>query len=505
MAPTTFSYDFSNEASGFRKKTSFSTGLFINGQFVDSVESKTFEIINPTTAKSLGHITVASEKDIDLAVEAAQKAFDSTWGLHTTGQQRGKLLIRLAELIEENIEELAALESLDNGKAVAIAQVVDVQGAADVLRYYGGWADKIHGKTIETDEATFAYTRHEPIGVVGQITPWNFPIMMLAWKLGPALATGNTIIFKPSEFTSLTALRVAVLVKEAGFPPGVVNIVPGLGNVAGAAIANHMGIGKIAFTGSTAVGRAIMKAAASSNLKRVTLELGGKSPTLVLDDCNLDNAARWAVFGVLANHGQMCCAGTRIYVQDNIYDKFMEKFLAVMKGIKVGDPFRPDTFQGPQVSKIQFDRIMSYIDRGKKEGATCLVGGQQHGTEGYFIEPTIFTDVKPEMTIVKEEIFGPVGVVSRFSNDEELIKLANDSVYGLASAVFSENMSRAIKLANALKAGTVWVNTYNTIRYNVPFGGYKQSGHGRELGEYALENYTQTKAVHVNLSGPPPI
>ncbi|KAF9516855.1 hypothetical protein BS47DRAFT_1340473 [Hydnum rufescens UP504] len=505
MAPTTFSYDFSNEASGFGKKSSFPSGLFINGQFVDSVDSKTIELINPTTAKSLGHITVASEKDIDLAVEAAQKAFETTWGLHASGQERGKLLIRLAELIEENIEELAALESLDNGKAVAVAQAVDVQGAADVLRYYGGWADKVHGKTIETDDATFAYTRHEPIGVVGQITPWNFPIWMLAWKLGPALATGNAVVFKPSEWTPLTALRVASLIKEAGFPPGVVNIVPGIGNIAGAAISNHSGIGKVAFTGSTAVGRAIMKAAASSNLKRVTLELGGKSPTLVLDDCNLENAARWAAYGILANHGQVCCAGTRIYVQDNIYDKFLEKFLAVVKSVKLGDPFHPETFQGPQVSKTQFDRILNYIEHGKKEGATCLLGGQQHGTEGYFIQPTIFTDIKPEMRIVKEEIFGPVGVVAKFSNDEELIKLANDTVYGLAAAVFSENLSRAVKLANALKAGTVWVNTYNTIRTNVPFGGYKQSGQGRELGEYALDNYTQVKAVHINLSGPPPI
>ncbi|KAF9516850.1 hypothetical protein BS47DRAFT_1340462 [Hydnum rufescens UP504] len=480
MATRTFTYDFSNEASGFRKKSSFPSGLFINGS----------SLINPTTAKSLGHITVASERDIDIAVEAAQKAFNTTWGLHTSGQQRGKLLIRLAELIEENIDELAALESLDNGKAVAIAKSGDVQSAADVLRYYGGWADKVQGKTIEVDEATLAYTRHEPLGVVGQITPCS--------------GNGNTVVFKPSEWTPLTALRVASLIKEAGFPPGVVNIVPGLGNVAGSAISNHMGIEKVAFTGSTPVGRAIMKAAASSNLKRVTLELGGKSPTLILDDCNLDNAARWAVFGVLFNHGQTCCAGTRIYVQDTIYDKFLEKFVAVMKAVKVGDPFHPDTFQGPQVSKTQFDRIMNHIEIGKKEGATCLLGGQQHGTEGYFIQPTIFTDVKPDMTIVKEEIFGPVGVVAKFSNDEELIALANDSYYGLASAVFSESLPRALKLANALKAGTVWVNTYNTIRTNVPFGGYKQSGQGRELGEYALQNYTEVKAVHVNLSGPPP-
>jgi len=295
------------------------------------------------------------------------------------------------------------------------------------------------------------------------------------------------------------------LIKEAGFPPGVVNIVTGIGNVAGAAISNHMGVEKVAFTGSTAVGRAVMKAAASSNLKKVTLELGGKSPTVILDDCNLEDAARWAAFGIIFNHGQTCCAGSRIYVQDNLYDRFMEKFTGIMKSIKLGDPFHPDTVQGPQVSKIQFDRIMNHIAIGKEEGATCLLGGQQHGTQGYFIEPTIFTDVKPNMKIVKEEIFGPVAVVAKFSNDDELIELANDSYYGLAAAVFSQNLPRAIKLANALKAGTVWINTYNTIQTNVPFGGYKQSGQGRELGEYALENYTQVKAVHVNLGSPPPI
>jgi len=382
---------------------------------------------------------------------------------------------------------------------------MDVQSTANVFRYYGGMADKIHGKTIEVNESKLAYTRIEPIGVVGQIVPWNFPIAMLSWKIAPALATGNAIVFKPSEWTPLTALRLAELVVEAGYPPGVMNIVTGKGNVAGAAISNHMGIGKIAFTGSTLVGRHILKAAANSNLKKVTLELGGKSPALILDDSNLDAAIKWAAFGILFNHGQACTAASRVFVHESVYEKFLPKFTEVLKSVKVGDPFQNDTYQGPQVHQVHYDRIMNYIDIGKKEGATVHLGGERHGTEGYFIQPTIFTDVKPEMTIVKEEIFGPVVVVIKFRDEDDLIKMANDTLYGLSASVFSQDITKAITTANALQAGTVWINSHHIVNNNVPFGGYKQSGIGRELGDAVIDNYTEVKAVHVNLTAPPPL
>jgi len=386
-----------------------------------------------------------------------------------------------------------------------MARFFDVQQTADAFRYYGGWADKIQGKTIEVNESKLAYTRVEPIGVVGQIIPWNSPIMMLAWKLGPALATGNTVVFKSSEWTPLTALRVATLIAEAGFPPGVVNIVTGKGNVTGEAICAHMGIGKISFTGSLQVGRHILKTAADSNLKKVTLELGGKSPALILDGSNLDAAVKWAAFGITINHGQTCTAASRVFVHESVYDTFLSKFTEIFKSIKVGDPFQADTYQGPQVHKVHYDRIMDYINIGKKEGATLHCGGERHGTQGYFIQPTIFTNVKPEMRIVKEEIFGPVAVVIKFRDQDNLIKMANDTVYGLGASVFSQDITKAITTANAIQAGTVWINSHNSLSLNVPFGGYKQSGLGRELGEYALENYTEIKAVHVNLTAPPPL
>jgi len=379
-----------------------------------------------------------------------------------------------------------------------------VLGASSVIRYYAGWADKIAGDTIEVNDAKFAYTRHEPIGVVGAITPWNFPIFLLSWKLGPALATGNTIVFKPSEFTPLTSLRVAALVKEAGFPPGVLNMLTGLGNVAGAAISSHMDIDKVSFTGSTLVGRHIMKSAAASNLKKVTLELGGKSPTIIFKDADLEQAVKWSAFGILFNHGQACNAGSRIYVEEDIYDEFLQKITESFKQIEVGDPFHESTFQGPQVSQIQYDRIMNYIDIGKKEGASLHLGGERHGTEGYYIQPTIFTDVKPEMTISKEEIFGPVVAIAKFKDHDDIIDVANNSFYGLAAAVFSRDISRALITANKLKAGSVYINSYHDIETNVPFGGYKQSGVGRELGRYALDNFTEVKSVHVNLSKPVP-
>lgn len=425
--------------------------------------------------------------------------------LQVTGRERGKILTKLAELIEEHNDELAAIESLDNGKPFSISSGFDIPEAAGNFRYFGGWADKIHGKTIEVnDNAKFCYTRYEPIGVCGQIIPWNFPFLMLAWKIAPALATGNTVVLKTAEQTPLSALKFCEFLEKAGVPPGVVNIVSGFGPVAGSAIASHMDIDKCAFTGSTLVGRNILKAAASSNLKKTTLELGGKSPSVVYDDCNIDDAVSWSCFGIVLNSGQVCCAGSRVYVQEGIYEEFEKKILEKYKQIQVGDPFKQGTFQGPQVSELQHSRIMDHIAQGRKEG-TLLTGGSRHGNEGYFIEPTIFTDVDPSAKIAREEIFGPVLVLTKFKDEKELINIANDTVYGLAAAVFSRDVTRAIGTAHKLRAGTVWVNCHNQLHPNVPFGGYKQSGIGRELGEAALANYCESKSVHINLSQPAPL
>jgi aldehyde dehydrogenase (NAD+) len=495
--PETFSHEWDTPV--YKGKTSFNTGLFIGGQFVDGKKGKTIDVVNPTNGKLITKVSEATEEDVDIAVEVAQKTFETTWGLNAPGAVRSELLWKLAQLMERDQLELAALEALDNGKTFNWAHGVDVTFAISVIKYFAGWADKIMGQTIETDERKLSYTRHEPIGVVGQIIPWNFPLLMWSWKVGPALATGNTIVMKPSEFTPLTAIRMCALVQEAGFPAGVLNLVTGYGPIAGAAISSHMKIEKVAFTGSTLVGRKVMEAAAKSNLKTVTLELGGKSPNIIFDDADLDQAVNWTSHGVFWNHGQACCAGSRIFVQAGIYDEFLKRLTAKAKSIKVGDPFDLNIDQGPQVSQIQYDRIMGYIESGKKEGATLLQGGDRNGTEGYFINPTIFTDVKPDMKIVKEEIFGPVGVVIKFEDEADVIKQANDTLYGLAAAVFTQNINRAIETAHKLHAGTAWINCVNQLHTQVPFGGYKQSGIGRELGEYALANYTNVKAVHVNL------
>ncbi|OCH89819.1 NAD-dependent aldehyde dehydrogenase [Obba rivulosa] len=496
--PSTFEYTWDTPV--YKGKTSFSTGLFIGGKFVDGSNGTTIDVINPATGKVITKIAEGTPKDVDLAVAAAHKAFETSWGLKCPGSERGRLLSKLADLMEEHNDEYAALEALDNGKTFNWAKNADLGLSIGTIRYYAGWADKVHGSTIETGEDKLNYTRHEPIGVVGQIIPWNFPLMMLAWKIGPALATGNAIVLKPSEFTPLTALLTAKLIQEAGFPPGVVNIVNGYGSTVGQAISEHMAIEKVAFTGSTLVGRKVMEASAKSNLKKVTLELGGKSPSIVFDDADLNVAVNWAAHGIYFNHGQTCCAGSRIFVHEKIYDAFLEKFTAKSKSLKVGDPFATDSFQGPQVSEIQFNRVMGYIESGKQEGATLHLGGHRIGNEGYYISPTIFTDTKPDMRIVREEIFGPVGVVIKFKDDDDIIHQANDTVYGLAAAVFTTNVNRAIKTAHALHAGTVWVNCSNTLYANVPFGGYKQSGIGRELGEYALDNYTAVKAIQINLT-----
>jgi len=465
----------------------------------EGVEGKTFETINPTNEKPIVAVHEAGPEDVDIAVKAARKAFNGVWS-QTLPSVRGQMLTKLADLFDEYSDTLAAIESLDNGKALSMAKV-DVQLSSGCLRYYGGWADKIHGKTIDTDPETFNYTRHEAVGVCGQIIPWNFPLLMWSWKIGPALATGNVVVLKTAEQTPLSGLFAATLVEKAGIPAGVVNILSGFGKTAGAAIATHMDIDKVAFTGSTVVGRTILQAAAKSNLKKVTLELGGKSPNIVFNDANIDDAISWVNFGIFFNHGQCCCAGSRIYVQSGIYDKFIAAFKERTSKNVVGDPFKADTFQGPQVSKLQFDRIMNYIQSGKEAGAKVETGGERHGSEGYFIQPTIFSNVSEDMKIMQEEIFGPVCSISKFETEEEVIKTGNETTYGLAAAVHTQNLNTAIRVANSLKAGTVWVNNYNMLSYQVPFGGFKESGIGRELGKYALSNYTQVKSVRVRLAG----
>ncbi|OKL61224.1 Aldehyde dehydrogenase [Talaromyces atroroseus] len=473
-------------------------GLFINNDFVKGVDGKTFETINPHNEKPIVAVHEGTAKDVDLAVTAARKALEGEWK-HTTPSKRGHLLLRLADLLERDINTVAAIEALDNGKGVTEAKG-DVTSSAGCLRYYGGWADKIFGQTIDTDSNSFTYTQHEPVGVCGQIIPWNFPLLMFAWKIGPAVATGNTVVLKTAEQTPLSALYVATLIKEAGFPPGVINIISGFGRTAGAAIATHMDIDKVAFTGSTLVGRQILRDAANSNLKKVTLELGGKSPNIVLPDANLEDAVTWVNQGIFFNHGQCCCAGSRILVHESIYDEFLALFKKRAQQNNVGNPFNPETFQGPQVSQVQYDRIMEYITDGKRSGAKVITGGDRHGNEGYYIQPTIFADVNENMAIVKEEIFGPVCTVQKFRDEKEAIIMANETNYGLAAGIHTTNINAAIRVSKAIKAGTIWVNNYNTLHYQMPFGGFKESGLGRELGSYALENYTEVKTVRVQLS-----
>ncbi len=475
------------------------TKLLIDGKWVNSTRGKTFETINPATGEVITDVQEADKADVDKAVEAARKAFESGPWSKTSATQRGELLHKLADLIEENKKELAALETLDNGKPIADSLNADLPLTIACYRYYAGWADKIHGKTIPVNGPYFCYTRHEPVGVVGQIIPWNFPLLMQAWKLAPALACGCTSVLKPAEQTPLTALRVGELILEAGFPPGVVNILPGFGPTAGQAIARHNGIDKVAFTGSTEVGHLIMEAAAQTNLKRVTLELGGKSPNIVFADTDLDAAAQGSHFGLFFNQGQCCCAGSRLFVEQSIHDKFVEKILAMTKKRKVGDPMDPTTEQGPQVSEEQFQKVMGYIDSGKKEGAQMLCGGKRVGDRGYFIAPTIFDDVRDNMKIAREEIFGPVMSVIPFKTIDEVVRRANNTTYGLAAAVWTRDVTKAHSIANALRAGTVWVNCYDVFDAAAPFGGFKMSGIGRELGEYGLANYTEVKTVTVKI------
>jgi aldehyde dehydrogenase (NAD+) len=474
--------------------------MLIGGKWVQSASGKTFPTINPATGETICQVAEGDKADIDRAVKAARTAFEDGPWPKMNASERGRLLNRLADLIEKYQEELAALESLDNGKPYTDAMNADLPLTIKCYRYYAGWADKVHGKTIPVDGPFFCYTRHEPVGVVGQIIPWNFPLLMQAWKWGPALATGNTIVLKPAEQTPLTALRVAALAQEAGFPDGVINVVPGFGPTAGAGLSEHMDVDKVAFTGEYLTGQIVMQAAAKSNLKRVSLELGGKSPNVVFADADLDAAVEGAFFGLFFNQGQCCCAGSRLFVEERVHDQFVDKVLARVKRQKVGDPFDPETTQGPQVSQEQMDRILGFIDTGKKEGAKLLTGGRRLGERGYFVEPTVFTGVTDDMKIARDEIFGPVMNILRFKDVGEVIKRGNQTYYGLAAAVWTRDIAKAHRLSNGLRAGTVWVNCYDVFDAAAPFGGYKMSGIGRELGEYALELYTEVKTVYVNLA-----
>ncbi|KAM5434403.1 mitochondrial aldehyde dehydrogenase [Microsporum canis] len=478
-------------------------GLFINNEFVAAKSGQTIVSVNPTDETDIATVHAAGAEDVDIAVNAARAALKHPSWKDLSGSDRGRMMVKLSELVEQHAETLATIETWDNGKPYLVSLGDDVSEVASVLRYYGGFADKIEGRTISTTANKFAYTLRQPIGVVGQIIPWNFPLAMAAWKLGPALACGNTVILKAAEQTPLSVLYLAGLVKEAGFPPGVVNIINGYGKDAGAAIASHTGIDKIAFTGSTSTGRAIMKMAAA-NLKNITLETGGKSPLIVFDDADIDQAAKWAHTGIMYNMGQVCTATSRLLVHEGIYDQFVAKFKeAIASTSKIGDPFAEDTFQGPQVTKAQYDRVLSYIETGKSEGATLATGGVPHqkvgNGKGYFIEPTVFTNVTDNMAIYREEVFGPFAVIASFKTEEEALTKANDTTYGLGAAVFTQNIERGHRVACGIEAGMVWINSSNDSDFRVPFGGVKQSGVGRELGEAGLEAYSQIKAVHLNM------
>jgi phenylacetaldehyde dehydrogenase len=486
-----------DKVSSFVSKT---RKMLINGKWVEAVSGKAFPTYNPATGEVLAQVSEGDREDIDLAVKAARAAFETGPWSKMTPSERGRRIWKLADLLEENLDEFAELETLDNGKPLTVARGADVPLAVDLFRYMAGWATKIEGHTIPisvpyTPGAKYlAYTVREPVGVVGQIIPWNFPLLMAAWKLGPALATGCTVVLKPAEQTPLSCLRLGELMQEAGIPDGVVNIVPGYGETAGAALAAHPDVDKIAFTGSTEVGRLILHAAAG-NLKKVSLELGGKSPNVVLADADPATAAAGAAMAIFFNQGQCCCAGSRLYVDKKIFDEVVDGVSARASKIRVGPGMDATTDMGPLVSEEQLNRVCGYLEAGRSEGAKATVGGERLGDKGYFVKPTVLVNTNPKMKVVQEEIFGPVVTAIPFDDADDLVAQANDNIYGLAAGIWTKDIQKAHRLASQLRAGTVWINCYNIFDAALPFGGYKQSGWGREMGREALEMYTEVKAV----------
>ena len=484
-----------SNVTGFVAKTG---KLLINGKWVEAASGKTFPTYNPATGEVLSNIAAGDKEDIDRAVKAARAAFETGPWSKISASDRGRLLWKLADLLEKHAEEFAQLESLDNGKPLKIARAADLPLSIDNFRYYAGWATKIEGNTISLGLAKqgkfHAYTLREPVGVVGQIIPWNFPLLMAVWKLGPALTTGCTVVLKPAEQTPLTALRLGELIMEAGFPDGVVNIVPGYGETAGAALAAHPDVDKVAFTGSTEVGRLIVHAAAG-NLKKVSLELGGKSPNIVLEDADIEATIPGAASAIFFNQGQCCCAGSRLFVDKKIFDKVVDGVAQNASKIRVRQGFDPDSDMGPLVSEEQFNKVCGYLESGKKEGAKAVTGGGREGNRGYFVQPTVLVNTTDNMKVVQEEIFGPVVTAIPFSDINEIAAKANDTVYGLAAGIWTRDIKKAHALASKLRAGTVWINCYNVFDAALPFGGYKQSGWGREMGHEVLKNYTEVKSV----------
>jgi aldehyde dehydrogenase (NAD+) len=473
--------------------------LFINGTWRPPLSGETYSPINPANEEPVAEVGKGDERDIDAAVTAARKAFDEGPWPRMSPHERGRIVWKLGDLIQQNLDEMARLESLCTGKTLFDSGKVEIPFAAEVFRYYAGWASKIHGETLQLRENAFTFTLRHPVGVVGAIVPWNFPFLLSSWKIAPALAAGNTMVLKPASQTPLTALKFAELCQQAGLPEGVFNVVTGPGGKVGMALVRDPRVDKIAFTGSTDVGKQIMREAAGT-LKRLSLELGGKSPNIVFADADMEAAVRGAMTGIFYNKGEVCAAGSRLFLDERIHDEFMSKLTDRVKGLKVGDPMDKATRMGPVVSKQQMETVLGYIDAGKREGARLVAGGSRVGSKGYFIEPTIFDGVTNRMKIAREEIFGPVLSVIPFKSVEDGLAEGNSTTYGLAAAVWTRDVAKALKAAKAIRAGTVWVNAYNLFDAALPFGGFKESGFGREMGSAGLDHYTEVKSVWVDLS-----